>query len=220
MSIVEHFIMPEQATESEIVVKKSRFIGHAFPVTSVDDVETALQMVRGVHKGANHNCFAYRIGLGVPVERFSDDGEPGGTAGRPILEVLRRRPIDNVLVIVTRYFGGTLLGAGGLVHAYTDATVSVLDAASLLACQSMCKITMDCDYGQYGKLEYEFAGLGYELLDKVFTDRVQFHVWASVSSTEGVLKQVAEWSNGQAVCTLSEPEFVGVRKDKSFVFDV
>jgi uncharacterized YigZ family protein len=220
MSSITSFVTPEVAGDAEIVEKKSRFIGHVVPVKSVAEAELALEDIRQRHKGANHNCYAYRVGLGIPIERFSDDGEPGGTAGRPILEVLRRRPIENVIVIVTRYFGGTLLGANGLVHAYTDATVAGLDAVSMLDCQLMQRIDVDCDYGQYGKLEYELANVGYAMLDKDFTDRVRFHVWSEVAHAEGVVEKLADWSNGQVVCTLSRPAYVGIRADGSFVFDV
>lgn len=220
MSQILSFVTPESSGESEIVLKKSRFIGHVIPLRTLAEANVALEDIQLRHKGANHHCFAYRFGLGVPVERFSDDGEPGGTAGRPILEVLRRREIENALVVVTRYFGGTLLGASGLIHAYTDATVAGLDAVSLLTCERMQRIAVDCDYGHYGKLEHLLTRLGYAILDKTFTDRVQFHVWSSVLEAQGVVERLADGSQGQAICTLSAAEYVGVRQDKSFVFGV
>ncbi|CAM3776303.1 YigZ family protein [Alicyclobacillus pomorum] len=220
MAIPSSFVTPEVSNEHEIVIKKSRFIGHVVPIKSVEDAEAALERIRTVHKTATHNCYAYRVGLGVPVERFSDDGEPSGTAGKPILEVLRRKPIDNALVVVTRYFGGTLLGASGLVRAYTDATVEVLDHTPMLTCQRMVLVTIRCDYAQYGKFEYELNARDMKMLNKEFTDAVSFQVWLEESTVDKFLEEVSNWSNGQAECVTSEAEYVGIRPDGGFVTGV
>lgn len=214
------FITPELPHQEEIVIKKSRFIGHLVPVKSVEEAEAALTKIRVEHKSATHNCYAYTVGLGVPVERFSDDGEPNGTAGRPILEVLRRKPIANALVVVTRYFGGTLLGANGLVRAYTEATAAAIDGSSLLKCQEMQKLQVQVDYGQYGKLEYELTQLGYALLEREFTDNVAFTLWVDVNEVESLRESLLNWSNGQSQIRASTPEYVGVRPESTFVFDV
>jgi uncharacterized YigZ family protein len=214
------FVTAETPVEAEIVIKKSRFIGHVRPIQSADEAEAALAEVRELHKSANHNCFAYRVGLDVPVERFSDDGEPSGTAGRPILEVLRRRPVSNVLVVVTRYFGGVLLGTSGLVRAYADATVSALDAGSLLTCRSMRMLSVTCDYAQFGKLEHWLTGAAHPLTDKTFAENVSFTVWTPVDDTADLMVQIADLSVGQAVTVVSEPVYVGVRNDGSLVHGI
>ncbi|GMA50994.1 YigZ family protein [Alicyclobacillus contaminans] len=220
MPRVTEFVTPETANQYEIVIKKSRFIGHLVPVTSVEEAEAALNAIRLEHKTATHNCYAYRVGLGVPVERFSDDGEPSGTAGRPILEVLRRRPIHNALVVVTRYFGGTLLGANGLVHAYTDATVEVLNHTPLLTCRRMVLVSVRLDYSHYGKFEYELAQRNLAMLDPVYAEDVSFQVRLPEEDVPEFLQSVADWSNGQAECVTSEAEFVGIRPDGGFVLNV
>src|SRR5690606_8036384 len=106
---------------AEIVIKRSRFMGWGSPVETEEAALELLDRIRSEHPQATHHCYAYRVGLGTETIRFSDDGEPGGTAGRPILEVLQREDLRNALIVVTRYFGGTLLGAAGLVRAYTQA---------------------------------------------------------------------------------------------------
>lgn len=214
------FITPESERATEIVIKKSRFIGQLVPIQCVEDAEAALERLRLLHKSAAHNCYAYTVGLGVPVERFSDDGEPSGTAGRPILEVLRRRPVANALVVVTRYFGGTLLGANGLVRAYADATSSVLNEASLLNCRLMQRLQVGLDYGRFGKVEYELTQLGYALLEKEFAADVSFTLWVTIEEREQLVESLQNWSNGQAEVKMADPEYVGVRHDGTFVYDV
>ena len=214
------FVTPENEAVAEIVMKKSRFIGNMVPVKSVDEAEEALDLIRLEHKTATHNCYAYTVGLGVPVERFSDDGEPSGTAGRPILEVLRRREVSNALVVVTRYFGGTLLGASGLIHAYTDATVAAVDESSLLSCELLSKIQVECDYGQFGKLEYELTQLGYRILDREFAEVVRLAIWSRLPDVESMVTKMGDWSSGQAVVNVLQPEYVGVRADGEFAYGV
>lgn len=214
------FITPESSHSAEIVMKKSRFIGHLVPVKTAEEAEGALAELRVVHKSATHNCYAYTVGLTVPVERFSDDGEPSGTAGRPILEVLRRKPIANALVVVTRYFGGTLLGANGLVRAYAEATATVIDEASLLHCQRMQRLQIRVDYGRFGKLEYELSQLGYTLLDKEFSADVAFSLWVTVEEQAKLMEAVLNWTNGQAQVEVAAPEYVGIRQDSTFVHGV
>jgi uncharacterized YigZ family protein len=214
------FTTPAAPTEAEIVIKKSRFIGQVRPVRSVDEAEVALQEIRAVHKTATHNCYAYTVGLGVPVERFSDDGEPSGTAGRPILEVLRRRGVANTLLVVTRYFGGTLLGANGLVRAYTDASVAALDAADWLNCRLMRRVTVRVDYGRFGKLEYELSQAGYTLREKEFAEDVRLILWADADQVPDLQQHLADWTDGTAAVEVSPAEYVGENADGDLVFGV
>lgn len=217
MAIPTEFVTPRQAGDFEIVIKKSRFIGHVVPILSIEEAESALLEIRTKHKTANHNCYAYTLGLDVPVERFSDDGEPSGTAGRPILEVLRRKPIANALVVVTRYFGGTLLGASGLVHAYKDATVAVLEITPLLTCRQMNQIDVTCDYGLYGKLEYEVAQLGHAMFDKIFEADVKFTSYVTVDKCDNYVKHLKSVTNGRANVVVHSTEFIAELPNGEFV---
>ncbi|KPV42479.1 hypothetical protein AN477_17915 [Alicyclobacillus ferrooxydans] len=220
MSEEKVFYTIEETVETESVIKKSRFISRIVPIQSAEEAEEELAKIREVHKGANHNCFAYRFGLGVPVERFSDDGEPSGTAGRPILDVMRRRPILNALVVVTRYFGGMLLGANGLIRAYADGASSVIDAATVLKCTPMQRITLRCDYSLYGKLEYVLQEAGYALEDKTYAEDVSFAIWVNEDETSEMLTKIADVTGGQARSDVSHPTYVGVRPDGSLLYSV
>ncbi len=136
----------------EIVEKKSRFIAHVFPVHSEEEASEYIEQIRKKYWDARHNCHAFVIGPNNETSRCSDDGEPSGTAGRPILEVLQGRGIHDALVIVTRYFGGTLLGTGGLVRAYSQAAQAGLQASSIMTKQQGRKISIKTDYNGIGKL--------------------------------------------------------------------
>jgi len=142
-----------ESVTRELIINRSRFIASVFPVTSLADAESIIAATRKEHWSANHNCLAMIIGEHGELQRSSDDGEPSGTAGVPMLEVLRRRNLTDVLVIVTRYFGGVLLGAGGLVRAYSGAVSAVLDDAQILERQLLTEITISVDYGLVGRLE-------------------------------------------------------------------
>lgn len=204
----------------ETVEKKSRFIASCIPILGVDSAEAALGQIRLEHKGANHHCYAYRVGIGIPVERFSDDGEPSGTAGRPILEVIRRQQVDNVLIVVTRYFGGVLLGASGLVRAYADAAAQVLDATPRLVCAPMQTITVHCDYGLYGKMEHALAQANLVMRDATFMEDVSFQLVVPEEEVSLRVAELTEWSNGQIQYAVSESEYIGVSGDGSLVRDV
>ncbi|GLG02033.1 YigZ family protein [Alicyclobacillus hesperidum subsp. aegles] len=204
----------------EIIEKKSRFIADAFPIRSVADAEAAIQLIRDQHPGARHHVYAYRIGVGVPYERFSDDGEPSGTAGRPVLEVLRRQGIDNALVVVTRYFGGILLGANGLVRAYTEAAAAALSAAPKLACQPMVELNVTCDYSHYGKLEYQLAQTGVALRNPAFAETVSFQLIIPAEEADSMTQQLADWTGGQAHIECHPPVYMGLTPSGEIVRDV
>ncbi|WDL99476.1 YigZ family protein [Alicyclobacillus sp. ALC3] len=210
--------MFEDKGVAEVVIRKSRFIGHLLPVTSVAQADAALSALREAHKTASHNCFAYTIGLdGTPVERFSDDGEPSGTAGRPMLELLRRRDIHNTLVVVTRYFGGTLLGASGLVHAYQDASQAAMEATTALTCVRMRKVRVSCDYATFGKLEYAYAQAEYLVGEKTFTEDVGMDLTVTEEEAERLSKMTADLSSGQARIEMDDVAWFGRRPDGSVV---
>lgn len=217
MSLPKTFTTPAQPGEAEIVVKKSRFIGHVFPIKSVDEAETYLSVIREQYKTANHNCYAYTVGLGVPVERYSDDSEPSGTAGRPILDVLRHHELSNLLVVVTRYFGGTLLGTGGLVRAYTDGTLAALSNTTLVTCRRMSRIEVSIDYGFFGRVQHELASSPYDLTNQDFGAAVTLEVYVPTEDVQTLSSQLADWTNGQAQVEVAEPNWVGVDENNTLV---
>lgn len=153
--------------EDEFTEKKSRFIGYIAPVTTEQEATAFIEGIRARHREARHNCYAYRLRQNN-LARFSDDGEPSGTAGRPILEVLQREELTDVCVVVTRYFGGILLGTGGLARAYTQGCKIAVAAAEVLCMHPAAECTLTADYGFYGKLQNLLPQYGAVPLDTAF----------------------------------------------------
>ena len=150
--------VPYQEAESEFVEKRSRFIGHVWPVDSEDQAQELIRRVKKQHYDARHNCWCYL--LGGSVVRYSDDGEPQGTAGIPMLEVFRREGVSDFVCVVTRYFGGVLLGAGGLLRAYTRSAKDALDAAGISVVRRWLEAELPCSYGATERLKAEVAAAG------------------------------------------------------------
>lgn len=201
----------------EIVEKKSRFIAQVFPVKTEEEVTQILEATRKKYWDARHNCYAFVLGADGGISRCSDDGEPSGTAGRPILEVLTKRGLKDVLVIVTRYFGGTLLGTGGLVRAYSQAAQAGLAASRIITKQAGIRMTIDTDYNGIGKLQYVAAQLEAAVLDTLYTDKVQMVLLVPSSFTEKVKKEVTEATFGQAVITQEKDEVYFAEIEKEVV---
>lgn len=145
------FLVPTGRSEAEYVEKRSRFIGEVYPVESEAEARAYIESVKKKHYDARHHCWCYRLKGGA--ERYSDDGEPQGTAGQPMLNVFQREQVENVLCVVTRYFGGILLGAGGLVRAYTQAAKDTLDAAGISAVRRWVELAVPCPYSFYEQVK-------------------------------------------------------------------
>ena len=187
----------KQCSEAEYTVNRSRFIGRCFPVDSEEAALCLLGDIRKKHWDATHNCFAYRIGENAAA-RFSDDGEPGGTAGKPIMDVLTGRELTNVLCVVTRYFGGILLGAGGLVRAYSKSAADAVTKAGMVSYLPGTILDIPMDYSRYGALE-GFIRANAEVRNVAFAQNVV--VTAAVEDTNLLkfMKEVTERSDGR--CT-------------------
>lgn len=155
---MKEFLMPSGFGEDEFIEKKSRFIGRIWPVETEEEALEKIQEMKKQHADATHNCWAYIIRDGAV--RFSDDGEPGGTAGMPMLQVLQREELFNVVCVVTRYFGGILLGAGGLVRAYTRGAKLAVDAAGKSVKRIWVNLYLPCPYSWYERIRLEVAAYG------------------------------------------------------------
>lgn len=140
-------------SEIEIVIKKSRFLGYAFLVNSPEQAAEKLSALRKQHWDASHHCSAYVLGADKQLQKYSDDGEPQGTAGMPILQVLHHKDITDTMVVVVRYFGGVLLGAGGLVRAYSEAAAKALDAAGVCQYVPVIRCSFAADYARWARIE-------------------------------------------------------------------
>lgn len=161
-----------QPFESEQDIKKSRFISRIIPVQTEEDANQALDQIRALESKANHNCFAFILGDHQEIQRASDDGEPSGTAGAPILEVLKREHLTNVLVIVTRYFGGIKLGAGGLIRAYGSSTSLVVQDADLVQLVDQDLLSITIDYQNNDQLNYYLTQNNISSLNTEYTTQV------------------------------------------------
>lgn len=194
----EQFKQIYKAGEGEIVEKKSRFIAHVLPVSSEEEAASYIEQYKKQYWDARHNCYAYSVGYEQPVLRFSDDGEPSGTAGKPILEVITGRELHNVLIIVTRYFGGVLLGTGGLVRAYTEAAKAGLDNSVMVIKRLGKMLLLTTNYTDIGKLQYYFAQEQIDVADTLYEDNVKVKLYVPHSSLPAVKKQISELTSGQA----------------------
>lgn len=188
----------------EIIEKKSRFIAEAYPVSGEEEAFSHLEKVKKRYWDARHHCWAYVIGKNPSMERMSDDGEPGGTAGKPILEMIRGKALTDVFIVVTRYFGGTLLGTGGLVRAYTSAAAEALSHTEIITRIHGFKLKITIDYTGLGKLQYLIGQRGLAVLDTVYTDQVELFVLVPDEEERELMKAVMEGTNGQAVMEKQE----------------
>ncbi|MGI6160666.1 MAG: YigZ family protein [Christensenellales bacterium] len=182
--------------EREIVINKSRFIGRCWPIKDEGQAVSILEDIRKKHWDATHNCYAYSLSRGG-AQRYSDDGEPGGTAGLPMMEVLKKRDIYFALVVVTRYFGGIMLGVGGLVRAYSKVAAAAIDEAGPAVMTLSHRYSLVIDYGLLSRIENLIKNAGYKLLDTVYTDKVSLDI--AVKAQEGATfeKAVMEATSGE-----------------------
>ncbi len=182
--------------EDEFIERRSRFIGHIAPVGSEEEAIAFLEEVRASNREANHNCYAYVLREGQ-IKRYSDDGEPQGTAGTPILEVLLRNELVDVCAVVTRYFGGVLLGAGGLVRAYSTGASLAVAAGGILRMAPCTSFVAEVDYALYGKLSYLLPQYNIQVLESDFGEKVRLVLLIRSDRLSAFEKELQELSAGQ-----------------------
>lgn len=188
------YLVPSKIADAEFTERRSRFIGHIFPTDTEQEALACLKRMRETYWDATHNVYAYIIRDGAT--RFSDDGEPGGTAGMPVLQVLQREEIFNVTCVVTRYFGGILLGAGGLVRAYAHSAKLALDAAGRSIKQVWTKIYLPCPYSWFERVKLEVAAFGGVIEGTDFGADVSFDLLLPQAQAETFLARVLDMSAG------------------------
>ena len=189
----------------EIIEKKSRFIATVIPITSEEEALAFIEQIKKQYWDASHNCSAYTLGMRHETARCSDDGEPQKTAGRPMLDVLLAEDVHNVCVVVTRYFGGTLLGTGGLVRAYQAATKAGLEASTVTEKRYGIPVTVVTDYNSIGKLQYITAQMELFTQDTLYTDIVTCTVLTTPDTRGAFIKKVTEATSGKAEITEQDP---------------
>ena len=183
---------------AEFVIHKSRFIGYGCPCRSEEEALAFLSRIRAKHKDATHNCYAYIIGKNAGIMRYSDDGEPGGTAGMPIIEVMRARGVVDCAVVVTRYFGGVLLGAGGLVRAYAQGSKTALDAAGVIVMRKSARLIVEVSYSCWQRLDHYLKSSPVLLLESQFGTTVVATLMVRCDQLEQLEADIIRLSEGQA----------------------
>lgn len=183
--------------EHEIVIDKSRFIAHVQRAETEDEAVEFIQTIKKKHWNATHNCSAYLIGEHDLIQKANDDGEPSGTAGVPILEVLKKRKLKDTVVVITRYFGGIKLGAGGLIRAYGKATSEGLNATGIVERKLTQVVHVKVDYTWLGKLENELRASTYEIKEIHYLEAVEFEVFVEEAQVNKFVDWMVELTNGQ-----------------------
>lgn len=202
----------------EIEEKKSRFIATVEPVSCEEEAVSFFGRIKKEYWDARHNCTAFTIGEKHENTRCSDDGEPSGTAGRPMLDVLLREDIHNVAVVVTRYFGGTLLGTGGLVRAYQKSVQAGLANSVILERQRGRRLTIGTDYTGLGKIQYLLASSDIPVLDTEYTDHVRIHAMVPVGKLAALQNDITQATSGQAVLTKGDEATYAMLDGKVLIF--
>ncbi len=202
---MDEYLVPTKVAIGEFVEKKSKFMGHIFPVDTEEEALAALKSVREKHREATHNVYAYIIKDGPT--RFSDDGEPGGTAGMPVLQVLQREEVYNVLCVATRYFGGVLLGAGGLVRAYAKTAKEGLLASGLSMKRVWVTVLVPCPYNLYERVKLLIEASGGIIVDTDYGADVTLETMVAKGELETFLAKLVDETNGTVEGEIMEENY-------------
>lgn len=202
--MLERYKTVRSAGSKEIVIKKSRFIGHVMPVETEESAVAFIEDIKKKHWNATHNCSAYMIGERDEIQKQSDDGEPSGTAGKPILEVIRNQGLKNVAIVVTRYFGGIMLGAGGLIRAYTDGAVAAIESGDPITRVLHREVFVELDYTWLGKVENELRSRNTRMGETAFADKVTLTCLPLDQEKNAFVAWMVDLTQGQSVITEGE----------------
>lgn len=206
---MESYKTVKQRSEEVFIEKRSKFIGYCFPVTKEEEALGILNELRARHWDATHNVYAYILREGN-IMRYSDDGEPQGTAGMPVLDVLRKSNITDVLVVVTRYFGGILLGGGGLVRAYSHSASIAVKAAKIVTMKECLLYNLRVDYNRYTKAESYITDNGGAIDETTFDDAVNIEFHIEPENIEKLKKSMADLTGGKAQFTEIGADYYGI----------
>lgn len=206
----EYSTIIESGTD-EIVEKKSRFIGYVCHVETEEEAIAFVTEMKKKHYDARHNCYAYSVGEEQPLLRFSDDGEPGGTAGKPILEVITGNKLCNVCIVVTRYFGGTLLGTGGLVRAYTEAAKQCIEATTIVKKCMVIPLQICTNYTDLGKIQYILGNEEIEIQESEYGQEVILKIEVYIDDVERIKKTLIEATAARVIFKQEDAVFSTIK---------
>ncbi|HOA54814.1 MAG: YigZ family protein [Clostridiaceae bacterium] len=202
------YLTVSKEAAAEIEEKKSRFIATVRPVSSEQEAQDFINRLKTKYWDATHNVYAYYICAESTLQKFSDDGEPSGTAGLPVLEAIKKLEVQDVAVVVTRYFGGTLLGASGLVRAYGKSAAVGIEAAGIVRKLLCTEVRVTIDYSMLGRIQAAIASRGYSVKDTVYTDNVSMDVYVPVDEFDFFTALITEESNGRADISAGEKVYI------------
>lgn len=194
----------------EIEIKKSRFICHLRRVESEEEAQSFIEEVKKEHWKATHNCSAYTIGMNDEIQRAHDDGEPSGTAGVPMLEIFLKRDLKNVAAVVTRYFGGTKLGAGGLIRAYGGAVNDAVNYIGVVERQLQQLIDVTVTYSQSGKIENALREANYSIQDIDYAENITYQCVIPLEDTDKFIEDVTNWTSAQAKIQIGQKAWIEI----------
>ena len=203
----ESFITVRECARDEVVIQKSRFIGYASPCSSEEEAQRFIRKIREEHRDAKHHCYAYVIGQNSGIMRYSDDGEPGGTAGLPMMDVIKNEQAVNCCVVVARYFGGILLGTGGLVRAYTQGCKIALAAAGLVRMERSVLIDCSVSYSSWNAIQYTVRNLPVQLSSVDYQDNVGFLLVTRKNDMDEVIRTLNNILDGRIEYTVRAEEY-------------
>lgn len=198
------YLTIKDTVSEEFEEKKSIFIGHAKRVYNEEEAKEFVGHIRALHKEATHNVYAYIIGQNMGIQRYSDDGEPQGTAGVPVLDVIKKNGVTDTAVVVTRYFGGVLLGAGGLVRAYSKGAAVAIKAAGIVEKVKGCALYIDIDYDLLGKVQYICGQNSWYIEDTEYSDRVKLKLYLEEKDINLVNSKIIEVTSARAILFVEE----------------
>ena len=216
--MLEHYKTIYEGGEGELVEKKSRFIATVRPVETEEEALAFIEEMKKKYWDARHNCYVYSVGMNREATRCSDDGEPSGTAGRPMLDVLLGAEVHNICVVVTRYFGGTLLGTGGLVRAYSGAVQEGLSNSTIVEKCLGRQLDITTDYTGIGKIQYILAQNQIITLDTQYTDKVQVSAMVPQEKLDSIVAEITEGTSGRAELLEGDPVYYGLLDGEIVVF--
>lgn len=209
MMLPSYFTVKKEGFD-EIIIQKSRFIGYVKRVETEEEAQVFIQEIKKKHHDATHNCSAYVIGKNDQIQKANDDGEPSGTAGVPILEVIKKQNLKNTAVVVTRYFGGIKLGAGGLIRAYSRTAAQAIKTTGIVKRQRMQGFSVTVEYTLLGKLENALRNSEHILEHINYQDKVELIVYVKEGHEESFLKWITEHSNAQANIKETNKKFIEI----------
>ena len=204
----ESYITVSEQASDEIVIQKSRFIGYACPCSSEEEAIQFIRTIREMHREARHHCFAYIIGTNSGIIRYSDDGEPNGTAGLPILNILKNEKIVNCCVVVVRYFGGVLLGTGGLSRAYSQGCKIALDAAGLVQMELSSETRCLVSYSLWNTVQFVLQKMNVKVHDVIYHDKVEFLLDTRTKDFENTVRILTDKTDGKISFGESEKKYI------------